>query len=96
MGFILQKHLPTFNNGILGCDGFTNPENIKCLIADGNKFLSSGIKNGSIVFVDTSQDCLTGELNVFQIKNTYIISNQKEPEQQYIGRVIMALTLYNN
>jgi len=96
MELLMQKHHPVFKNGILGCDGFEGSDNLCCLIVKTNEFAHLGMKNNSIVYVNRKSEQKAGELNVFQTKNAYTISKQKEPEQQYIGRVIMALTLYNN
>ena len=38
---LIEKHSPSFNNGILGCDGFSDTDSIFCLAANGdNNFLN--------------------------------------------------------
>ena len=53
---------------ILGCNGY-DTRNVVCVTANGdNNFLNEGIVEGTLLFVDTSEEYKAGQLNVFKFK----------------------------
>lgn len=94
---LFEKHCPSYNNGTLGCDGFSNTDAIFCLAANGdNNFLNFGIVENSILFIDKSKEFKEDDLNVYLLKDdTYKLSRTKLDEE-YHGRIIMAVNIYDD
>ena len=93
-------HNPCGYLGILGCGGYKNTEQIICMTATGdNNFLTDGIVEGTLLFIDTSSEFKSGLLNVFKYNSDrspqYKLSKRKVPKADYIGKVLMAVTQYN-
>ena len=95
----IQEHAPASCMGILGCDGYPNADKIICLYASAhNNFISEGIVEGSLVFVDTDCDCLRGNLNVYRRLNCrepqYKLSRKEIPQAAFVGKVLMAVNQF--
>ena len=94
------NHIPCSYLGILGCGVYKNTEQIICMTATGdNNFLTDGIVEGTLLFIDTSSEFKSGLLNVFKYNSyrspQYKLSKRKVPKADYIGKVLMAVTQYN-
>ena len=94
---LFEKHCPSYNNGTLGCDGFTNTDSIFCLAANGdNNFLNFGIIENSILFVDKSKSFFDGGLNVYQLQDGTFKLSRTELNEEYKGRIIMATNIFDD
>ena len=94
-----QGHIPMGYMDVLGCGGYTNTDKIICMIASAhNNFISDGIVEGSIIFIDTEVECHRGNLNVYQCRQgakTHYKLSRKEPlNAAYIGKVVMAINRF--
>lgn len=92
-------HAPCGYLGVLGCGGYKNTDQIICLTATGdNNFLSDGIVEGTLLFIDTNSAYQKGQLNVFRYKSErtpqYKLSRKKIPHAAFIGKVLMAINQY--
>ena len=94
-----QKHAPGGCMGMLGCDGYQNTDKVICFYASAhNNFISDGIVEGSLVFVDTDCDCLRGNLNVYRRfdgrEPQYKLSRKDVPQAAFVGKVVMAVNQF--
>ena len=83
---------------ILGCNGY-DTKNVVCVTANGdNNFLNEGIVEGTLLFVDTSEEYKAGQLNVFKFKEEVTpqlkLSRTKLSGTTYFGKVMMAVNQY--
>ena len=93
---LIEKHSPSFNNGILGCDGLSDTDSIFCLAVNGdNNFLNFGIIENSILFADKSKLFLDGGLNVYQLQDGTFKLSRNELKEEYKGRIIMAANIFD-
>lgn len=92
-----EKHYPSHNNGILGCDGFSDTDTIFCLVANGdNNFLNFGIVNDTILFVDKSKEFKEDSINVYILKdNTFKLSRTRLAEI-FQGRIVMTVNIHDD
>lgn len=91
-----MNYFPSSADGILGIQGLTSkPENIFCLVADANgKFLSRGIVNGTLVYVDSDSAFAADNLNAyFDVDKGYFLSSSEDKDALYAGKVIMTVNL---
>lgn len=96
---ITPKHVPYGYAGILGCGGYTNTDKVICMtVTSDGKFANEGIVEGSLLFIDISEEFQPGLLNVFKYKAQrtpqYKLSRKKIPHASYIGKVLMAVNQY--
>ena len=96
---LLQNHQPCKMKDVIGCDGYTNTNNVVCMTANGeNNFIDEGIVKNSLLFIDTSESFIAGMLNVFKLQPDcspqYKLSKDKVPNASYFGKVIMAINQY--
>lgn len=94
-----EKHVPYSCYGVLGCNGYKDTDKVICMTASGdNNFVSEGIVEGSLLFIDTTSECKSGALNVFKYKAErtpqYKLSRRKIPHAAYVGKVLMAVNQY--
>ena len=94
-----QVHAPMECMGILGCGGYSNAGNVVCMVASAhNNFISDGIVEGSLVFIDTDCECLRGNLNVYRYQNgrttQYKLSRKDVLQATFVGKVIMAVNQF--
>lgn len=96
---LLEQHTPCRQAGLIGCGGYAKTNNIICLTASNdNNYISDGIVQGTLLFVDTDGAYEKGKLNVFQYKRErnpqYKLSRTKVPKGTFIGTVFMAVNQY--
>ena len=94
-----EKHVPCGYMGILGCNGYEAVDQIVCLMANGdNNFISEGIVENSILFVDTTGKFKPGALNVFSEQSrgvvSYVLSRNEMENADFFGRVLMSVNQY--
>lgn len=95
----LQEHAPASFMGVLGCDGYPNTDQVICFYASAhNNFISEGIVEGSLVFVDTNSECQRGNLNVYRYQNgkesQYKLSRKENLQATFVGKVLMAVNQF--
>ena len=95
----MQSHAPVGYMDVLGCEGYQNAANIICMTASGdNHFLSDGIVEGSVLFIDPDSEYQKGNLNVYQYRTKrepqYKLSRKKVPWATFVGKVVMAVNQY--
>ena len=75
--------------------GKSDDNNLCCLIADGSgNFLNSGITEGTLIYIDRSLPFEKGEINVFRINGTYILSELNVSNGKFVGRAVMSVNRY--
>ena len=94
-----EKHAPFGYAGILGCGGYQNTTNVICMaVANTGEFITEGIVEGTLLFIDTNTEYQSGSLNVFKYKAErnpqYKLSKKRIPKASYIGKVLMAINQY--
>ena len=73
------NHIPCSYLCILGCGGYKNTEQIICMTATGdNNFLSDGIVEGTLLFIDTSSKFKSGLLNVFKYNSGFVNKDREK------------------
>ena len=99
MDNMLEKHPPSTMKGIVGCNGYSNTKSLICLLANGDdNFLSDGIVENSILFIDTTALFEEGLLNVFKYPYEnfpqYKLSKVYLSDLTFVGKVVMSIKQY--
>ena len=94
-----QVHAPMECMGIVGGGGYGNTENVVCMVASAhNNFISDGIVEGSLIFIDTDCECQRGNLNVYRYQNgrtpQYKLSRKDVLQATFVGKVLMAVNQF--
>lgn len=95
----IQEHAPASCMGILGCNGYPNTDKVICFYASAhNNFISEGIVEGSLVFVDTDCEYRRGNLNVYRYQNgkeiQYKLSRKENLQATFVGKVLMSINQF--
>ena len=99
MDNMLEKHPPSTMKDIVGCKGYSNTKSLICLLANGDdNFLSDGIVENSILFIDTTALFEDGLLNVFKYpydnSPQYKLSKVYLADLTFVGKVVMSIKQY--
>lgn len=93
-----ETHRPCSIEGVLGLSGYESLDSLICFTANGdNNFLSEGIVEKSILFVDQSKEYREGLLNVYHRKNAFPpfkLSRTPIEDADYFGRIILTINPY--
>ena len=94
-----SDHVPMNYLDMLGCGGYQSTDKVVCMIASAhNNFISKGIVEGSLIFVDTDCECQRGNLNVYRCLNgrepQYKLSRKDVIQATFVGRVLMAVNQF--